>query len=614
MEEKSVNIKQKLSDFGFVPSNATPNTTPVNEPILSSNQREIIQINEMLEKLQNFIKPVMNQKSEGSKAATYNFVRYTSVNFYFLKRLEGVKVGQASAEAAKYLWGYDASSYRAMTIVQWAKEFLREGKPSDHSQGVHSKRKSFLNYSDVKAMVLEEIRKTKPAERSLVVIKQFIENVVVPSFLGVVGRSVSETTLSRYLYKWGYAYRKNKKMIRFDGHKREEDVVAYRILWCKRMMEYIQKMDFYSGKHEEVVLEPVLEEGEKILVFVTQNERAFYANDGKNDLWLMEGETHIRKKGPGASIMVSKFQRPCHGTMKIQGWTSRTLFKAGDGIEGWWTYYLMVKQLEKQAIGLFEALHPNCTAVFLFDNSSNHGAYSDDALVASRMTLLNEKQWSLDEKYQFRDTTVTLTNDEVLHQTFFYDKQIKSINRKGYPQTKSVRYFKGIKRILEERRQWIGHDDIQGNKLKLLDCGAPNPELNKICCARHFLSTRPDFLEQRSALQEVVENAGHIFELYPKYHCECNWIEMYWGAAKREACLGCDYTVKSLDANLNNFLDKAGHLPHIRRYFRRAMEYIEAYNKCNDGREVVSAVKKFVEKKYLLHRKSRIPSDLAVLP
>lgn len=124
------------------------------------------------------------------------------------------------------------------------------------------------------------------------------------------------------------------------------------------------------------------------------------------------------------------------------------------------------------------------------------------------------------------------------------------------------------------------------------------------------MSTRPDFLDQKSALQEVVEGAGHIFELYPKYHCECNWIEMYWGGAKREARLRCDYTFKSLDANLNNFLDKAGGLPQIRRYFRRAMEYIEAYSKCNDGREVVQSVKKFVERKYLSHRKHRVPSDL----
>ncbi|OAD06486.1 hypothetical protein MUCCIDRAFT_107063 [Mucor lusitanicus CBS 277.49] len=174
-----------------------------------------------------------------------------------------------------------------MTIVKWAKEFLREGELSDHSQGVHSKRESFINDSDVKAMVPEEIRMTKPAERSLICIGNNSQQVPV---------------------RGGYAYRKNKKMIYFDGHERK-DVVAYRILWSKRMMDHIQKMDFYSGEQEEVVLEPVLEEDESTL----------YANDGKNDLWLMEDENHIRKKDPGASIMVSEFQCPCHGTMKIQG-------------------------------------------------------------------------------------------------------------------------------------------------------------------------------------------------------------------------------------------------------------------------------------------------------
>jgi hypothetical protein len=559
-----------------------------------------------MKELQELIEPVRNLKSESSKALTYNFVRYTSVNFYFLRRLEGLKRGPACREASHYFWGKNSTSYRAKSIIKWAKEFLREGKLSDHSQGVHSKRKCFLNDSDVKAMVLEEIRKTKPAERSLITIKKFIDEVVVPSILGVVNRSVSETTISKYLYEWGYAYRKNKKTIYFDGHERE-DVVAYRILWSNRLMEYMKKMDFYTGDNEELVLEPVLEENEKKIVLVTHDESTFYANDGKNDLWMLEGENHIRKKGPGSSIMVSEFQCPCHGTMKIEGWTSRTLFKAGDGREGWWTYKHMVDQLEQNAIGLFEALHPDCTAVFLFDNSSNHGAFSDAALVASRMTL-NEKAWPLDHKYQFRDTLVTLTNGDVLHQTFYYDKTIRSVDKKGRPTSKTVRFFKGIKKILEERNQWLGHD-IEGNKWKL-DCGAPEAVSNKICCARHFLGSRPDFLGQRSALQEVVEDAGHIFELYPKYHCECNWIEMYWGGAKREARLRCDYTFKSLDANLNNFLDKAGGLPHIRRYFRRAMEYIEAYSKCNDGREVVQSVKKFVEKKYLSHRKHQIPSDL----
>ena len=101
----------------------------------------------------------------------------------------------------------------------------------------------------------------------------------------------------------------------------------------------------------------------------------------------------------------------------------------------------MVSQLD-YVIGLFENLHPNCRAVFLFDNSSNHGAYSDDALVVSRMTL-NEKPWSLTDKYQFRDTTVKLSTGELLHQSFFYEKEISSHDSKGRPKNKRVRYFKG---------------------------------------------------------------------------------------------------------------------------------------------------------------------------
>jgi hypothetical protein len=29
-----------------------------------------------------------------------------------------------------------------------------------------------------------------------------------------------------------------------------------------------------------------------------------------------------------------------------------------------------------------------------------------------------------------------------------------------------------------------------------------------------------------------VTSHGHICDFYPKYHCELNFIEQYWGAAK----------------------------------------------------------------------------------
>ena len=49
------------------------------------------------------------------------------------------------------------------------------------------------------------------------------------------------------------------------------------------------------------------------------------------------------------------------------------------------------------------------------------------------------------------------------------------------------------------------------------------------CCAVAIFSAQEDFGSARSRLQEIVEEAGHIFLLYPKIHCELNWIEYYWG-------------------------------------------------------------------------------------
>ena len=52
------------------------------------------------------------------------------------------------------------------------------------------------------------------------------------------------------------------------------------------------------------------------------------------------------------------------------------------------------------------------------------------------------------------------------------------------------------------------------------------------CTDRQPLFTQPDFEGQRLQLQELIEDQGHICDFYPKYHCELNFIEQYWGTAK----------------------------------------------------------------------------------
>lgn len=128
------------------------------------------------------------------------------------------------------------------------------------------------------------------------------------------------------------------------------------------------------------------------------------------------------------------------------------------------------------------------------------------------------------------------------------------------------------------------------------------------CCAVHLLGNQPDFTEQKSILAEAIKNSGHIFELYPRYHCECNPIERFWGASKKIARQNCDYSFKSLKDNINSFLDSVcppGESPlQIRRYFNKSFRYIEAYSHDNDGTEAFAIVKEF-SKLQKSHRKLR---------
>jgi hypothetical protein len=57
------------------------------------------------------------------------------------------------------------------------------------------------------------------------------------------------------------------------------------------------------------------------------------------------------------------------------------------------------------------------------------------------------------------------------------------------------------------------------------------------CCLRRALWSQPDFQEEENsepAIKTLIKSRGHIFLALPKYHCELNFIEMYWGRVKYE--------------------------------------------------------------------------------
>jgi hypothetical protein len=66
---------------------------------------------------------------------------------------------------------------------------------------------------------------------------------------------------------------------------------------------------------------------------------------------------------------------------------------------------------------------------------------------------------------------------------------------------------KGIRTILQEQYLFV-----------------PGMKLDE---ARKLLSSQPDFAAQRPLLVETVEDRGNSIILYPKFHPEFNFIEMF---------------------------------------------------------------------------------------
>ena len=68
--------------------------------------------------------------------------------------------------------------------------------------------------------------------------------------------------------------------------------------------------------------------------------------------------------------------------------------------------------------------------------------------------------------------------------------------------------------------------------------------------------------------QEVIEDAGHLCIFLPKFHCELNFIEFFWGVVKRYRRNHCNYTFDTLHANMPKALASVDTML-IRKWERR---------------------------------------------
>jgi len=125
-------------------------------------------------------------------------------------------------------------------------------------------------------------------------------------------------------------------------------------------------------------------------------------------------------------------------------------------------------------------------------------------------------------------------------------------------------WFKGMEQIIREWGLW----PTNGLRCKCprFKCLQRKGQLQPNCCCRRILFTQPDFTSQRLQLQEFIKSRGHLCDYYLKYHCELNFIEQYWGAAKLcYRVAGCARTLDVMEKKMLESLDDVP-LEQIRRY------------------------------------------------
>ena len=220
---------------------------------------------------------------------------------------------------------------------------------------------------------------------------------------------------------------------------------------------------------------------------------------------------------------------------------------------------------------------PRYQALIMVNKSQGHLVYQEDALLTSRMnTNPGGKQdcmwdgWFMKNGVKVAQAMVFLPN----HSQF-----------PNQP--------KGLRQVLVEHR--IDVHKLWGKCKSKCDLAV------KDCCCKRTLEGQPDFAEQKSLFQEVIEAHGHLCIFLLKFHCKLNFIKFFWGSVNKYLRKNCDYTFDTLKANVPKALESVK-LETIHRWEHRMIPWMNAYHGGLSTAEAQIQVRAFSSKPYRSHR------------
>ncbi|QRV89382.1 DDE superfamily endonuclease [Ceratobasidium sp. AG-Ba] len=480
-----------------------------------------------------------------------------------------------SSEVAAIGAGY--SPRYGKQLRQYIRRFIDTGDLPEHMfSGNTSKTQDDALASDIKQHLDTKGLHAKAAD-----IINYLAQVEIQQKFNLKN-APSLRTAQRWMNDFGYTWGNAPKGQYVDGHERD-DVVHYRqFRFIPAWSRLEKRMRAYDSKTMQE-LSPVLNPGEREVMVWFHDESIFYANDRRLARWVHRLErAKPYAKGEGASIMVADF-------VSVDGWlkgndpkkNARIVMFPGKHRDGYLTNERIRLQLTR-AIELAKAKYPDAEHVFIYDNATTHTKKREDAPNPSKMTLAPSNNVG--------DIVGTSPTGQKIRA-----KMGDAKFADGSPQTlyfgpdhpKYPGYFKGIANILRERGI-----DVSGLKLQCPNQSKCDQTTTK-CCARRVLSDQPDFVDIKSALEEIAEAHECQVLFLPKFHCELNPIEQCWGYAKHVyRQFPPSKSEADLEANMLASLD-AIPLESIRRFFNKSQRFLDAYRHGLNGEEATWANKKY---------------------
>ena len=165
----------------------------------------------------------------------------------------------------------------------------------------------------------------------------------------------------------------HQKGVYFDGHNRS-DVVEYRT-------SFLNELDKKS-----LTCDGNTQEGKRPIIRVAHDESTLYANCDQTYMyfWGDDESNVLRQKSLGQSIMVSDFVNEVN--RYVRDGNNMACLALEISKDDYFTNEHLLHQVEK-TINIFEQVHPQASALFLFENAPSHRKMASDALRVEKVNV-----------------------------------------------------------------------------------------------------------------------------------------------------------------------------------------------------------------------------------